>query len=1806
MEESLPREHGRTKDEDQDRRRYLLWLLVGLLVFLILFGCGEIARLMVPDRPGIEVKSVLSADYSYEPPAVFGAVGPGLLADAAGDNNLPISGAQLGTGCFLPGSGCIPGPSPTPTTTPTATDTPPPTSTPTQSSTPTTTSTPTSTALPTLTDTPANTPTNTPTPTPLVYPIKLAFPQNIPPGNTTLAFDIIVINYGNPTGASLTEVIDRLPAGMSYRPGTCNPVSCVISGGNRVITWDFSPGIVIAQGSFYRLSFQANVAGTLPGDVLVNEVETQGDNFETSVNWRRVYVYTPTPTPTATVIPVASADSAVTDEDNSVDIDVLANDNGLRDAPFTVSVIAGPSSGSTLVLGSPGPASGIRIRYTPNANFFGTDTFTYRVTDGDGQSGTALVTVNVNSVDDFPAASPDSVTVNEDTLISINVLANDGGIGDPAFTVAVISPPSHGTASVIGSPGPASGIRIQYQGFSNYYGPDGFTYRVTDADGDSSSAGVSITVNAVNDAPVAVDDTGYSVDEDASLDISSTGDPYVVANDTDVDGPFPLQAVFRTNPFNGTLTLNPDGSFIYTPNPNFFGTDSFTYRARDAASLLSTNFGTVTITVNGQDDTPVAIDDFISTDEDIPVALNVLANDTTVVDLPVTVTILSGPSNGVLTPAGPLVANSFPPTASFTYTPDPDWSGTDNYVYEACDADVIPECTTATVTVTVNPVPDPPLAADDSATTQEDVNVIIPVLTNDAPGDSPIDVSTVTIVSPPMNGTIASINPGNGNVEYEPDPDYFGGDSFSYTVDDLAGFTSNIANVSITITAEDDIPQAINDIDYALVGETIYINVLGNDLGIGDIPLAVSIESYPPTSCPTGTCVSVTPSNRIQYTPDIAVAMGSGSETFSYQVTDINGQPSTANITVYINDPPTANDDDIVTNEDTPILIDVLADNGHGADTDLDDALDPASVHITHGPSNGSVTNHHDGTVTYDPDLDFESPPIDCFDYTVNDTYLPVPATSNVASVCVTVVGVNDVPVANDDSGFAQEDGNDVIDVLANDFDVDGTLDPSTVAIVPGFGPSNGTTSVNSSTGEITYTPNSGFYGTDSFRYTVDDDLGATSNQATVTVDVNARPIAVDDSMTANEDVSAIFNVLSNDSDPDDPPASLFISGTTPASHGTVANNGTSISYNPAPDYNGPDLFSYTLADGRGGFDTAIVNVTVNPANDIPVAYDDPGVGGPAIVTDEDTPITINVLANDLGLGDTPLIVTVTSGPGNGSTTVLGNLSIEFTPDPDWSGGDSFVYQVCDKDGLPDCDSATVTLTVNSVNDPPVAQNDTASTTEDLAVDIDVLANDDDPVEGDLPLTVVAVTQPPNGTVTNHGSYVTYDPDPNFTGVDTFSYTAHDTGGASASANVSVTVSSIPDPPVAANDSVSTNQATPITINVAANDTDPDGDLDPTSVSLIGLPANGIAVNNFNGTVTYTPNPGAFTADSFTYEISDLTGLTSNTATVTVHINPPNLQVAKDANPSAANLGDTIFYFIYVWNDGPGIAYGVNLTDSLGSCFSWTTGNPSGLIGDLAEGEAVVRLAQARVTSTGSCGSDNTASVTSVNGASDSDTASVCLPPNVCGGAAPLGGAGGGSGMSAAVESPTPTPTPTDTPVSMFMGAGPMSASSPLLLAAPPTETSIPTPTATLDPGLAVSTTSTSTPTPGSIASSTPVGSTTAVPTGTPGSQTDTPAATALSSTATGSSLSGATATLVPSVGPAGFTTTPTINPTVGSSGSLPTPTAVPNPTPTATAPSGNLAPITEAMFTFLIPVLMIVMPLLINLVARLRYPKPR
>ncbi len=332
------------------------------------------------------------------------------------------------------------------------------------------------------------------------------------------------------------------------------------------------------------------------------------------------------------------------------------------------------------------------------------------------------------------------------------------------------------------------------------------------------------------------------------------------------------------------------------------------------------------------------------------------------------------------------------------------------------------------------------------------------------------------------------------------------------------------------------------------------------------------------------------------------------------------------------------------------------------------------------------------------------------------------------------------------------------------------------------------------------------------------------------------------------------------------------------------------------------DVYSnYSELDFKLGFNAVQMTVgavaelsgaRIVSANSPPEAADD------SAVTDEDTAVVIDVLANDTDSDGTllPGSTTVTSGPGNGSTSVNGGTgAITYTPNADYNGGDSFVYQVCDDGGA--CDTATVTVMVNDVNDPPLAMDDGAATDEDTAVVVDVLANDWD-VDGALVPGSVQVAAPPTqgGTsVDGTTGQITYTPNTGTSGGDSFVYEACDDDGACASATVSVTVSKHNDPPVANDDSGITPEDTAVVVDVLLNDTDLDGTLQPGSVMVTSWPANGYTgVNPTTGEVTYTPVGGFSGGDSFVYQVCDDDGA-CDTATVSVTINPaltggPNLE----------------------------------------------------------------------------------------------------------------------------------------------------------------------------------------------------------------------------------------------------------------------------------------------------------------------------
>ena len=410
--------------------------------------------------------------------------------------------------------------------------------------------------------------------------------------------------------------------------------------------------------------------------------------------------------------------------------------------------------------------------YTPAPDFNGTDSFTYTASDGTAVSNVATVTIAVTAVNDAPMAVHDTASTTEETAVSGAVLGNDLDI-EPGTTLTATldAGPANGTVTL------AANGTFTYTPAVNFSGTDSFTYTASDGAAVSNVATVTITVTGVNDAPVAANDTASTPEETA---VSGT----VLGNDTDVDTGTTLTATLGASPAHGAVTLNADGSFTYTPNLNFSGTDSFTYTASDGTAV--SNVATATITVTAVNDAPVAANDAASTTEDAAVSGAVLGNDLDVdAGTTLTATLAASPANGTVTLA---------PNGTFTYTPAVNFNGTDTFTYTASDGTAVSNV--ATVTIAVTAVNDAPLAVNDTASTTQGTAVSGTVLGNDTDVDTGTTL-TATLGASPANGTVTLAS--GGSFTYTPNASFSGTDSFTYTASDGTA-ASNVATVTITVT----------------------------------------------------------------------------------------------------------------------------------------------------------------------------------------------------------------------------------------------------------------------------------------------------------------------------------------------------------------------------------------------------------------------------------------------------------------------------------------------------------------------------------------------------------------------------------------------------------------------------------------------------------------------------------------------------------------------------------------------------------------------------------------------------------------------------------------------------------------------------------------------------------------------------------------------------------------------------------------------------------------------------------------------
>ncbi|MEQ8320498.1 MAG: tandem-95 repeat protein, partial [Rhodospirillales bacterium] len=577
---------------------------------------------------------------------------------------------------------------------------------------------------------------------------------------------------------SLSITVAGIPDGATLSAG-------IINGDG---SWTLTP----AELAGLAVIFPENGEGTV--DLTVTATSTEGIGGDTAAASQTI---TLAPYPQ----PVAEDASESVEEDGSVSGQLAAVDpNG--DA-VTYSTASGPAHGSVTV-----NADG-SYTYTPDADYSGSDSFTFNATDPDGHVGTGTITIDVAPVADAPDLSVSvdqyalevvSLPAGEFIAVALDVsgtLTDADGSENISYTIAGLPEGAILTAGSDNGNGTWTVNTAQTAGLQVLLPEAGSgttdltvsAVAVEGANGDTEITSQVITLKPY-DAP-RTGETTVSLDEDTGISGQlSAADPNGDALTFQAEGA----------PANGNVVINADGTYTYTPDADFNGTDSFTYTVSDPDG--NTGTATVTVDVVAVNDAPVAAGTAFSVQEDSSIAGTLSAVDVDGDNLNFSLT--TQPSNGTVT----LNADG-----SYVYVPDADFHGDDSFSYTVSDGNGGTDA--ETVSITVTPVNDAPVVADRSITTDEDVAVSGQLTATDVDGDT----VTFALDSGPANGSV-TVNP-DGSYTYTPDDNYAGNDSFTVTADDGNGGTETVT-VSVSIGAVADTAA----LDLSL-GETSILQVSG-------------------------------------------------------------------------------------------------------------------------------------------------------------------------------------------------------------------------------------------------------------------------------------------------------------------------------------------------------------------------------------------------------------------------------------------------------------------------------------------------------------------------------------------------------------------------------------------------------------------------------------------------------------------------------------------------------------------------------------------------------------------------------------------------------------------------------------------------------------------------------------------------------------------------------------------------------------------------------------------------------------------
>lgn len=1253
--------------------------------------------------------------------------------------------------------------------------------------------------------------------------------------------------------------------------------------------------VTLGDDGVIRFVPDAGFTGTAGFDYLVSD----GHGGLTLAHGTVDVVAAPVMAPAPTIaVPVAAPAPVV--------VTVTAVDNGGGgSSPPDTRVVTSPDQIVQAALGGPAGTldivgvSGGGVALDGHGNVLvppGGASFTITLSDGQGGTIDVPVTLGGSTV---PAASEaagaatdmgngdDALVGTEDTALVIQaaaLLANDGGLPADALEIVAVHTGTGGTVAL------ANGA-VTFTPGANYNGTAGFTYDTQDINGTITSHSAAVTVAAVADAPTLAP-VALTIAEDSGLATIAAASLAAALGDADGDN-VTIDGIGRV--VGGTAVLNGDGSLSFTPGANFNGTAAVELLLNDGSGTVTTVLQTIAVTpVN---DAPVGADDHyaIAEDQVLQLGVGTLTGNDSDIDRGDLLSV-SSVSNAA---HGSAMVNA---DGTVTFTADADYNGSAGFDYVVSDGHG--GTATAHATIDIAAVNDAPRGGA-TLNTDEDTPLTLDL---DAIrlGDHDVEGDAFTFggIAGVRNGQLAQNQ--DGTYTFTPDANFHGTAGFDYRLTDANGATG-LATVAIQVASVNDAPIAIDHAFSIQEDSPLVLNPAVLTSGATDVdfdPLAVAA-----TSNVTGGAISTDSHGNLVFTPTLDF---NGTAGFDYTISDGNGGTSVAHATIAIaavNDAPRSGADVQLVDEDTELVIDPATLLANDYDVEGDSFAMTGVGHASHG----TVSIGADNQIHFQADQDFNGTA--SFDYTVVDAN----GASSDITVQVQVAPINDAPVTADDQFAINEDqtltlGNAAL--TGNDLDVDGDALPVT-AVANAVG---GSVAIDTN-GNVIFTPDADYNtaagGQAGFDYTVTDAAGVTSTSH-VSLDiaaVNDAPRAPLNHVAATEDSPVTFSAadISTGAYDVEGDAVHFV-GVDSVAGGAFTDNGDgTYTFTPDANFNGAAQVQYTMEDANGAQSHLIAQIDVAPVNDAPVAHDD------SFSVNEDSTLTLTSAAltgNDTDVDNDTLTVTGVSNVGNGSAYVS-NGTLVFTPTTNFNGTTTLTYTMTDGHG--ETSTANVTITVNPVNDTPVINprtdfgfvfedNSPASFSASELLwgpgpttwtpGYPITAPSWDP-DGDT-LTVTGVYNSYGCTVSMSGGTVTVTSNPNYNGVAGFEFSVTD-GTTTVTSHATYDIMPVNDIPIAYNDytAVFMSQGSLIAgSSLIQNDVDFDG-LWSVHIGAVGNASNcNVSTDGVNvGFYPVSPGPA-----SFSYQLMDNAGATSNWATVYVDVIPVTAPIVLDLNGDGIHL----------------------------------------------------------------------------------------------------------------------------------------------------------------------------------------------------------------------------------------------------------------------------------------------------------------